>query len=329
MLFLLEHRIQDEAARLDTPVDISRELHFVSLSTDGTPTSAGYGPHNDLEPLNAGDAALALPHLPSTWQNDAVEHISLGYAAGALAQPHFERVSRRRMEWVERTRTAVQERLTGELRYWDHRYERLYDDYKAGKGIWPNVQKAKEQVDEITSRLNARLAELDAMRFVRNGVPSLIGAAIVIPQGMLAQLKGGTPESQADAAARAHVERLAMEAVIAHERARGNVVEDVSALKCGWDITSREPNGREWHIEVKGRHADATTVTVSKNEILYALNQAEKFVLAIVRVNGESTEGPYFIRQPFTQAPDWAEASRTFDIDALLRQADRSEVFVS
>ena len=329
MLFILEHRIQDEAARSEAPVDISRELHFVSLSTDGTPTSAGYGPHNDLEPLSAEDTTLVLPHLPSTWQNDTVEHIALGYAAGALAQPHFERVSRRRMEWVERTRAAVQERLTGELRYWDHRYERLYDDFKAGKGIWPNVQKAKEQVDEITSRLNARLAELDAMRFVRNGVPSLVGAAIVIPQGLLAQLKGGKPESQADAAARAHVERLAMEAVIAHELARGNVVEDVSALKCGWDITSREPSGIEWHIEVKGRHADATTVTVSKNEILYALNQAEKFVLAIVRVNGVSTEGPYFIRQPFTQAPDWAEASRTFEVNALLRQANCSEVTVS
>ncbi|MGL4423715.1 MAG: DUF3883 domain-containing protein [Gemmataceae bacterium] len=36
------------------------------------------------------------------------------------------------------------------------------------------------------------------------------------------------------------------------------------------------------HIEVKGRVKGADTITVTRNEILYAFNQGEKFVLAIV-----------------------------------------------
>jgi superfamily II DNA or RNA helicase len=325
LLFMLEHRVLDESARVEAPVDVSRELHFVTLAPDGTPTVAGPGPHLDLVSLDAADRDLVLPHLPSAWHNDQVERTALAYAAGALAQPHFERVAKRRTDWVDRTRLAVQDRLLGELKYWDHRHERLHDDYKAGKGILPNVQKAKEHVDEITSRLNRRLAELEAMRFVRNGMPSLVGAAVVVPQGLIAQLNGETPESPSLAIERARVERLAMEAVIAHEQALGHEVEDVSALKCGWDVTSRDTFGRERHIEVKGRHCDATTITVTRNEILYGLNQAEKFILAVVRVDGVTVDGPHYIREPFSQAPDWAEASRNFDLNALLARAEKRE----
>ena len=42
-------------------------------------------------------------------------------------------------------------------------------------------------------------------------------------------------------------------------------------------------------IEVKGRRKGATTVTVSKNEILTALNKPEEFILAIVEVDGKNT----------------------------------------
>ena len=64
---------------------------------------------------------------------------------------------------------------------------------------------------------------------------------------------------------------------------------DVSLLKCGWDITSYPPADKREatearHIEVKGRVKGASTVTVTRNEMIYALNQGDKFVLAIVLV---------------------------------------------
>ena len=80
-----------------------------------------------------------------------------------------------------------------------------------------------------------------------------------------------------------------MDAVRQAEEGRGCRVVDVSADKCGWDLTAYPPeaDGKQAeprHIEVKGRIAGAETVTVTRNEILYALNQAERFVLAIVMV---------------------------------------------
>jgi hypothetical protein len=119
-----------------------------------------------------------------------------------------------------------------------------------------------------------------------------------------------------------------MRAVMDAERALGHDVIDVSADKCGWDVTSlpkaldgRLPSSR--HIEVKGRAKGQTTITVTRNEILYGLNQSEKFILAIVMVDGEHHEGPFYVRQPFTQEPDWAVTSINLDLDQLLARAQQ------
>ena len=75
------------------------------------------------------------------------------------------------------------------------------------------------------------------------------------------------------------------------------------------------------HIEVKGRAKGQATITVTRNEILYGLNQADKFILAIVLVDGDRHEGPFYVRQPFTQEPDWAETSKNLDLGQLLAKA--------
>ena len=74
---------------------------------------------------------------------------------------------------------------------------------------------------------------------------------------------------------------------------------------------------------MKGRVKGSDTVTVTRNEILYGLNQQDKFVLAVVLVDGESAEGPFYVRNPFTQEPDWAVASVNFDLKNLLSRAER------
>ena len=115
---------------------------------------------------------------------------------------------------------------------------------------------------------------------------------------------------------------------MATERALGHQVVDVSAEKCGWDITAIPPaqDGKvplSRHIEVKGRAAGQNTVTVTCNEVRYGLNQADKFILAIVLVDGERVDGPYYIRQPFAHEPDWAETSKTLDLAQLLTRAKK------
>jgi hypothetical protein len=104
---------------------------------------------------------------------------------------------------------------------------------------------------------------------------------------------------------------------------------DVSADKCGWDLTSYPPavDGRipaPRHIEVKGRVKGAGTICVTRNEILYAFNQGEKFVLAVVLVGeADAVEGPHYIRNPFDREPGWGVSSINFDLKALLDRAER------
>ena len=119
-----------------------------------------------------------------------------------------------------------------------------------------------------------------------------------------------------------------MAAVRRYEESRECRVVDVSAQKCGWDITSyppaiegKQPESR--HIEVKGRIKGATTITVTRNEMLYALNQAEKFVLAIVQVDeNEQIDGPYYLRNPFDAEPGWGVSSINFEIKEFLKKAE-------
>jgi hypothetical protein len=123
------------------------------------------------------------------------------------------------------------------------------------------------------------------------------------------------------------IEKLALDAVRRAEEAQGCCVVDVSAQKCGWDLISyppavsgKQPEAR--HIEVKGRIKSAGTVTISRNEMLYALNQADKFLLAIVLVGeNDSVEGPYYLRNPFDAEPGWGVSSINFEIKSLLEKA--------
>ena len=104
------------------------------------------------------------------------------------------------------------------------------------------------------------------------------------------------------------------------ERELGNSPNDVSSLKCGYDVesTSRDKNIVRF-IEVKGRASEASTVTVTKNEILTALNSPENFILAIVTVEGNSAHVVY-LKTPFTRPPDVNAVSVNYKISALTRQ---------
>jgi hypothetical protein len=114
---------------------------------------------------------------------------------------------------------------------------------------------------------------------------------------------------------------LAMTAVMEAERGLGFEPRDVSQDKCGYDVESRIPGkGLLRFIEVKGRAVGAKTVTVTKNEILTALNKPDEFILAVVEVDGDSAK-PLYVRQPFQREPDFGVTSVNYDLDKLLERA--------
>ena len=108
----------------------------------------------------------------------------------------------------------------------------------------------------------------------------------------------------------------------------GNIPTDVSMENCGYDIESLIPEERRAGgnclrcIEVKGRRRGATTVTVTRNEIIAALNNPDDFILAIVEVDGDQTSAVY-LKRPFSTAPDSGAASVNYEIAALLQTGSR------
>ena len=109
-----------------------------------------------------------------------------------------------------------------------------------------------------------------------------------------------------------------MQMVMDTERQLGNEPRDVSGEKCGYDIESKVlTEGRLRFIEVKGRVAGALTVTVTRNEVLTALNKPDDFILAVGQVE-EGQQKLVYIRQPFQQEPDFAVESINYNLQDLL-----------
>ncbi|MBR0568248.1 DUF3883 domain-containing protein [Azoarcus sp. L1K30] len=323
VLFIVDHAVKEGA---DPNRIASRRMQFVEIDPHGQAINAGWAPHLDLEPIPSADMALIPDVLAAPWIAQDLEQLALAHASRELVPAHFDEVRQRREKAVDKTLGAVHERLVKEINFWSDRYIKLQDDLAAGKDVRLTLENVRRTIDDLTARRASREKELLAMRHVVSATPVVLGGALVIPAGLLMQRKGVSQELggwSADAEARARIERIAMQAVMEAERALGHDVIDVSAQKCGWDVTSipkpidgRIPPSR--HIEVKGRVKGATTITVTRNEILYGLNQADKFILAVVLIEGDKVDGPHYIRRPFTQEPDWAVTSINLDLNELL-----------
>ncbi len=325
LMLMLDHSVKEGG---ESGVVVSRRLQFVTIDPSGRIENAGWAPHLDLTPLDEVQSKMIADQLDAPWIKNDLEQVALAHASEKLVPEHFDEVRSRRELQVDKNLAAIRERLVKEIDYWSDRHEKLKTDLQAGKDVRLPLENVRRTIDELTVRLENRSKELEAMRHVVSAMPIVVGGALVIPAGLLAQ-RNGEPQGQtwtADADARARVERVAMETVRKAEEALGHQVIDVSAEKCGWDLTAvvpvsdgKLPQAR--HIEVKGRAKGQSTITVTRNEILYGLNQADKFILAVVIVDGDSHEGPHYIRNPFTQEPDWAVTSINLDLASLLERA--------
>lgn len=328
LLFLITHEIRSG----DSTV-LSKRLQFVRVAPNGKASFAGWAPHLDFEPLASTDRPLLADLLASDWIRADQEQRALALAAATLVPEHFEETATRRIAHVDKTLAAVHERLTKEIAFWSDRWLKLKDDQEAGKDVRLNLDNIQRTINDLEGRLENRKKELQSMRHVTNGTPVVLGGALVVPVGLLRKLRGepspdaATATFSADPEARSRIEMLAMNAVRAAEEARGCRVVDVSAQKCGWDITSYAPavDGKlpeSRHIEVKGRIKGATTITVTKNEIFESWNQGAKYHLAIVLVGeNDSIDGPHYITHPFKEEPGWGVTSVNYNLGDLLRLA--------
>ncbi len=319
VLYYLEHSITD--GRLDRNKErrpTSRQVRFVEIDREGTVRGSEGAPYLDYRPLEEEERKAIAKVLEDPWLREDLEAKAVAHAVSELVPKHLDEVRKRREDLVDKTKAAVQDRLKKEINYWDHRAEQLRAQEQAGKTRELNSAKARQRADELQSRLQKRLADLELERQLAALPPIVVGGALVIPAGLLRHLQGA-PHQDAESIETARIEHLAMQAVMEAERRLGNEPRDVSAQRCGYDIESRvPPDGKLRFIEVKGRHIDGKTITVTRNEILTAFNKPEAFLLAIVQVDGHSANSPIYLARPFQREPDFGVTSVNYAIEELL-----------
>ena len=343
----------DADADVDTEADVNADAGHADAGPDTRSVrDAGPAPYLDYRPIEDDErAAIAArleaarpvrpgqpdqsgqpvrsdrPDQPDRPDRD-LEDVAMAYARTHLASDQIEEVRARRLPEIDRVEAEVTARLKREIVFWDNRALRLRDDERAGKAAGPvSAARAVARADELADRLARRRADLARERDLAPLAPVVRGRALVVPIGLLrravAPEKARLGVRETTPAGRAEVERLAMEAVMAAERALGHEPRDVSAAKVGYDVESREAKtGRLRFIEVKGRAGDADTVTVTHQEIRTALNKPDAFILAIVRVRDGYVSGPHYLRRPFRAEPDFDAVSVTYNLRELLARAE-------
>ncbi len=331
VLFYIEDTIQDGKILPDGQRRIiSKRMHFIELKESGQAVNAGYAPYLDYRPVTEAENAVIRPSIQTQrWLTSDIEEMASAYAIANLIPAHLAEVRRHRIEMADKTSKAVKDRLTSEIQYWDFRAADLRQKEAAGKANSKlNSRLAERRAEELAARMQKRLDELETEKQVSALPPAIIGGALIIPQGLLNRLTGQVdPEVGLFSEERRAIELAAMRAVMSIEVSLGNKPRDVSLQKIGFDVESVIPDENRHggpclrFIEVKGRTKGATTVTVSKNEILTALNKPDEFILAIVEVDGNQVNTVY-AKKPFRTAPDFGATSVNYDIADLLESAE-------
>jgi superfamily II DNA or RNA helicase len=327
VLFFLEHAIQDASiTRSGDRRVISKRTLYVELDAEGNTRHLQYAPYLDFRPLDESepkpDEILARPEC--AWVNRALEQKAQGHAVAQVVPEHLSEIRFRRLDLIAKTEAAVQDRLTKEISYWDHRAQQLKLQEQAGRpNARLNSDEACKRADALQARLQKRLEELKLEKQIAPLPPVVVGGLLVVPAGLLAAMKGEAPggppvipqDTQASAA-------RARDVVMQVERELGFVPTDRETEKLGYDIESRVPGtGKLRFIEVKGRVSGAPTITVTKNEILYSLNKPDDFILAIVEFDGDAHR-VYYVRRPFNREPDFGVTSVNYDFSELLQRAE-------
>ena len=85
-------------------------------------------------------------------------------------------------------------RLNREINYWDARASRLREEERAGKEQRINASNAEATAQRLVDRLHKRQDELERERQITALPPVLKGAALIIPNGLLAMRAPSTQQ---------------------------------------------------------------------------------------------------------------------------------------
>ncbi len=332
VLFYLEHAIRNQSlTRSGAHRTISKRMLHVEMDADGQTRQMGYAPYLDYRPLAEDEPSwqdiLARPEC--AWIKGDLEEKAKTCAIREIVPEHLGEIRDASLELIEKTRAAVQDRLTKEIAHWDRRAEELKAQERAGKqGARLNSGEARRRADDMRTRLDRRLQELELETLISPLPPVALGGVLVAPKGLIDLMKGRIPEADDAQSAKNKMKIAARgrEIVMDIERKRGYAPTDREFEKLGYDIESRAPDsGKLRFIEVKAREAQAETITVTRNEILYSLNKPENYILALVLYEDDIWTGSHkvhYVRRPFEREPDTGACSVNYTVAELLARGE-------
>ena len=184
----------------------------------------------------------------------------------------------------------------------------LQEGGSAESGLEGRIKISEDKLLELDHRLQTRRRELEQERQCAVGDIKHLGRAWVLPH----------PDRHNPRIARMvadpEIERIAVQAVIAHEEAEGRVVESVEADNRGFDLISRKPHPEDpktaidvRFIEVKGR-AYTGDIAVTGNEYKTAQRLGNDYWLYIVSDCARPDHKIDILRNPATL--DWEPVVR-------------------
>ena len=327
VLFFLEHAIQDASlTRSGDRRIVSKRMLYVELDADGVTRHVHYAPYLDYRPLAEDDPGLEqiLERPQCAWIGQDMEKKAQGYAVANVVPEHLAEVRDAKLALITKTEVAVKDRLTKEITYWDHRAEQLKLQEQAGKtGARLNSGEARKRADTLQTRLQKRLEELKLEAQISPLPPVVLGGVLVVPKGLIDEMNGHEPAGTKTAVDTQESAARARKIIMEVERSLGFDPTDREFEKLGYDIESRVPGtGKLRFIEAKGRASGASTITVTRNEILYSLNDPEDFILGIVEFQDGDQHQVYYVREPFQREPDFGVTSVNYDFAELLARAE-------
>lgn len=327
LLYFLENEIKDEIpTSRGARRTVSKRMLYVELNAAGGKRHVQYAPYLDYRPLKEDEpnAERILADSACSWITSGLEKEIQSYAVTKIVPEHLSDVRDQKLPLIDKTEAAVKERLTKEITYWDHRAESLRLEENAGKpNARLNSDEARKRADLLSTRLEKRLRDLSLERVISPLPPVVLGGVLVVPIGLINRMMNRsdsimstTTDTQANGA-------RARAVIMETERRLGFIPFDRELEKLGYDIESQDPaSGKLRFLEVKGRVTGSSTLTVTRNEILYSLNKPEDFILAIVEFTGDSTHHVHYLRQPFNREPDFGVTSVNYDFGELLSRAE-------
>lgn len=268
---------------------VSKRFEFVTLTPTGGAAVIGPAPYLDLQSLPENARSAAATVLAGGWLADGVEQLASSWAITHAQPQHLEQVRAQLVPLIDKTRAAVRQRLVQQINYLDAEAARLRDTQSTGRpGRSRKNRQSPDRLEararDLEARLERRTAQLDAEAQLAASPPTVAGAALVIPAGLI------PGEVATYARETARVERRAVDAVLAAERALGRRPVEMPHNNTGYDIHSSTPDGESVFIEVKGRIAGAEDVTVTLNEVLLGKNVPAAHRLALVEVSPDSAD---------------------------------------